>query len=445
MSSRLKGEVLEEFFQNLLSPSDFYDDVAGWRSCLVGGLRDGCMPWQTESELDEVRLSCRELSLTNEFAINGHENRISYIVGSGYSCKVIPRRESSGDLSNRVQSVLDEFMSENHWYRRQQEIVRRMDRDGEAFLRFFEEPGGVMRVRFVEPSQVRTPPDRASDSSIRFGVWTSGQDMELVRGYFVAGELIPSNLIQHRKSNVDESALRGVPLFYPVMKNLQRAEKILRNMSVVAGVQSAIAIIRKHTQGNASTVRQFVQDEASANMVDGRGQVHSYRRYSPGTILDASSGVDYEFPASTIDASSFVSILQAELRAVASRLVMPEFMLTSDASNANYSSTMVAEGPCVRTFQRLQQEMVDSDTEIFRRVISHSIRSGRLPSGTLDEIRLLCIPPNLVVRNRLQEAQADEILLRCGVLSPQTMALRHGIDPEKERENLRLNRDLERN
>ncbi|MDD3468819.1 MAG: phage portal protein [Thermoguttaceae bacterium] len=426
-------EIVEEFFRNLLPPSEFYDDAPGhWRACMSGTLRDGCIPWQTEGELDEVRLACRELAMTNEFAINGHENRISYIVGSGYSCKVIPRSESDCELSSRVQSVLDEFMSENHWYRRQQEIVRRMDRDGEAFLRFFEEPDGIVRVRFVEPSQVRTPPERASDPDSSFGVWTASHDPELVRGYFVKGELVSSTSIQHRKANVDESMKRGVPLFYPVMKNLQRAEKILRNMSVVAGVQSAIAIIRKHTQGNPSTVRQFVQNEANANMVDASGQVHSYRRYSPGTILDASSGVEYEFPASTIDASSFVSILQAELRAVASRLVMPEFMLTSDASNANYSSTMVAEGPCVRTFQRLQQEMVEEDTRIFRRVISHAVRAGRLPREALSRIRLLCVPPNLVVRNRLQEAQADEILLRCGVLSPQTMALRHGIDPEKE-------------
>ena len=47
-------------------------------------------------------------------------------------------------------------------------------------------------------------------------------------------------------------------------------------------------------------------------------------------------------------------MLQAELRAIAARLVMPEFMFTSDASNANYASTMVAEGPAVRMFERLQ-------------------------------------------------------------------------------------------
>ena len=55
--------------------------------------------------------------------------------------------------------------------------------------------------------------------------------------------------------------------------------------------------------------------------------------------------MEYDFPARGLDASSFVAVLQAELRAIAARLVMPEFMFTSDASNANYASTMVAEGP----------------------------------------------------------------------------------------------------
>ncbi len=59
--------------------------------------------------------------------------------------------------------------------------------------------------------------------------------------------------------------------------------------------------------------------------------------------------------------TSSLAVLQAELRAIASRLVMPEFMLTSDASNANYASTMVAEGPAMRMFARLQADLVRAD------------------------------------------------------------------------------------
>jgi hypothetical protein len=36
--------------------------------------------------------------------------------------------------------------------------------------------------------------------------------------------------------------------------------------------------------------------------------------------------------------------------------------------------------------------------------------------------------------DRLKETQADQILLRNGVMSADTMATRHDLDPEKERQ-----------
>ena len=57
---------------------------------------------------------------------------------------------------------------------------------------------------------------------------------------------------------------RGLPLYTPVRKNLRRAEKLLRNMSVVAEIQSAIALIRKHRGASRSGVEQFVAGGADA-------------------------------------------------------------------------------------------------------------------------------------------------------------------------------------
>jgi len=54
-------------------------------------------------------------------------------------------------------------------------------------------------------------------------------------------------------------------------------------------------------------------------------------------------------------------------------------MLTSDASNANYSSTMVAEGPALRMFARLQAEQVCDDLEVMWRVVNAAIAAGQLP------------------------------------------------------------------
>ena len=106
-------------------------------------------------------------------------------------------------------------------------------------------------------------------------------------------------------------------------KNLRRAEKLLRNMSVVAEIQSAIAVIRKHRAATAAGIEQFVAAQADLSITNAAtGRTRNFQRYAPGTILDAVAGTEYEFPAAGIDASRYVIVLQAELRAIASRLVI---------------------------------------------------------------------------------------------------------------------------
>ncbi len=190
---------------------------------------------------------------------------------------------------------------------------------------------------------------------------------------------------------VDANVKRGLPLFFPVRKNLRRAEKLLRNMSVVAEIQSAIALIRKHQGGIRSGVQQFAASQTDVTLTQAAtGRTTSFRRFGPGTILDAPGGIEYDFPAAGLDAANFVAVLQAELRAIASRLVMPEFMLTSDASNANYSSTMVAEGPAMRMFARLQADLVNDDLEVMWRVVRAAVEAGGLPKRRLTRSRFRC-------------------------------------------------------
>jgi len=391
----------------------------------------------TQVQLAEIRGECRALAVSNPFAINGHENRVSYIVGSGHNYQASARRGGAAgdDLPAEVQTVLDEFVRVNKWHQRQQEIVRRKDRDGECFLRLFAAPDGATRVRFVEPGQVAAPPERAGDPTAAFGIQTAANDVENVRGYWIDGRLVGAEDVQHRKENVDANVRRGLPLFFPVRQNLRRAEKLLRNMSAVAEIQSAIALIRKHQATSGAALDQFVQGQADFNVTSPVTARTSYfRRYAPGTILDTMAGTDYEFPASAINAASYVAVLQAELRAIAARLVMPEFMLSSDASNANYSSTMVAEGPAVKMFDRLQHDMIEDDLELLWRVVGHAVAVGRLPAEALAAVDIRAVPPTLAVRDRLRDAQADQILLRNGAMSPATMAMRHGLEPADERQ-----------
>lgn len=435
-------EAFDELWDNFVDPADALYDVDGLRWRRLGGTgipgSAAEAPYADEAQLADVRDQCRALALTNEFAINGHENRVNYIVGAGHTYRVAAKKNhvASPQMLADVQAVLDDFVRTNKWHQRQQEIVRRKDRDGECFLRLFVAAEGTTQVRFVEPDQVATPAERCGDRAASLGVQTDPHDVETVLAYWIDGRPVEAAEIQHRKLGVDANVKRGLPLFYPVRKNLRRAEKLLRNMSVVAEIQSAIALIRKHVAATGAGLEQFVQNQADLSVTSQTtGRTSHFRRYGPGTILDAMAGTEYEFPAAGIDASRFVTILQAELRAIASRLVMPEFMLTADASNANYASTMVAEGPAVRMFERLQHDMLSDDLELLWRVIDNAVDAGRLSAEVFDSVDVRGISPTLAVRDRLRDAQADQILLRNGAMSVQTMAMRHGLDPEQESRN----------
>ncbi len=447
-TSRLEhrlSEACDALWSMFVDPREAYvdDDGTWWNTIDVKGQPKGysSVPFATEEQLAEIRQQCRRLAATNEFAINGIENRTSYLVGSGHVYRTSVRKgaEASAELELEVQTVLDEFMHLNRWQSRQQEIVRRLDRDGEAFLRFFVDDNGITRIRFVEPDQVQTPSELANHAAASFGIQTEENDVESVLGYFIDGEAVDASVIQHRKANVDSNVKRGLPLYYPVRKNLRRIEKLLRNMSVVAEIQSAIALIRKHRGATRSGVEQFVANQSQAAGDQGtNGRTKYLSQYAPGTILDAPAGVEYDFPASGIDAANFVTVLQAELRAVAARLVMPEFMFSSDASNANYASTLVAEGPAVRMFERLQANLVNDDCEVMWRVIENAVRAGKLPGDVRRLVDIQITPPSLQVRDQLRSCQVEKIAFENQVLSPQTWSLRLGLDYDQEQKNLAM-------
>ncbi|MEQ8849081.1 phage portal protein [Botrimarina sp.] len=429
------AEAIASLWDGYVDPREAFqgDDGLYWAGVGGGaGLSGAAAPG-----LATLREECRRLALANEFAINGHENRISYVVGAGHVYRATIRKgiDAPFDLATDTQQVIDRFLATNAWHDRQQEIVRRVDRDGEAFLRFFTSPAGDTLVRFVEPEAVAAPVAASTDPRASHGVQTEAHDVESVVGYWINGELVDAADVQHRKANVDRNVKRGLPLYTPVRTNLRRAEKLLRNMSVVAEVQSAIALIRKHRSASRTGVEQFVASGATATQTARGGATRRVTEYGPGTILDAPAGLEYDFPATGIDAGAYVAILQAELRAIAARLVMPEFMFTSDASNANFASTMVAEGPAVKMFERLQSTMIEQDRAVLSRVIDTAVAAGRLSPDVHAAVEVQVTAPSLSVRNPLEETRVNEVAYRNGVLSAQTWSQRLGLDYDQEQQN----------
>jgi len=159
----------------------------------------------------------------------------------------------------------------------------------------------------------------------------------------------------------------------------------------------------------------------------------SVQNLPPGTVFDKGDSSTYEFPAQNLEVDKIVASVQAELRAAGAALGLAEFMVSGDASNANYNSTMVAEGPPVKMFERWQTALTEEDIEVQTLALRIAEREGRIPRGIVDKIKITAEPPILISRNRLQEKQADQILVNAKAMSVETMAARSGASIEYAR------------
>ena len=231
-----------DLWATFVDPRDAYSGPGGERWEAIGAPASHLLeelPFRTTAELFNIQGACRVLLRDNEFAINGHRNRVNYIIGNGHNYSIVAKDERVPESNVlAVQTVLDEILKVNNWNLRQREIKLRDDRDGESFIRKFRESDGIMRFRFIEPRQVQPPSTSFPYQS--YGVETKPDDAETVISYWVDGVPVDASEIQHRKFNVDSSIKRGYSIMYPIRKNLQRAVKLLRNMSIATEIQTPL-------------------------------------------------------------------------------------------------------------------------------------------------------------------------------------------------------------
>jgi hypothetical protein len=410
-----------------------------------------------EIELRQIRARSRVFGQTNPYAIGAGRNRVAYSVGSGHTYKVLPRDadRAAAELLTDCRTVLDDFRKRNKWSKRQKETVRRLDRDGERFLRLFvDEERGELNVRFVEPLEVQNPPDKSAQDGVYFGIefrkTDKGFDVETAVNYFLvnigaqgesigARETVPAHQMQHLKANVDMTWPRGLPTWYALQGHLSDAVRTLKATGKIVEFRARIGMIRRHINGTKAAVQTFVDMWKSGGK---EAAAETAGRYPYASILDSNDSTQYEFPSETAPVDKNVAAIQAELRACSAALAMPEYMLSGDASNANFSSTMVAEGPAVKTFEEMQADLIEADIEIMERQLQVAARAGLIAGASGEDILQLvkveAEPPLIKSENRLQEAQADQILVTAKVMSKETLAARHGLVYADQRDQMEM-------
>lgn len=421
--------------------------------------------YESEQDLARIRAAVRRLEMVTPIVYGAGDSLANYVLGPGFKFAVTPEDETdeySTSVAAAAQKIVDRFIDDSDFCGIiDREMDRRARQDGESFVHLIVADGKVC-VEFIEPDQVVEPANTRDleswlgtqePSCWRFGVHTPEGRTSRVLGYHVVydgvglnWDYVPADRMEHLKRNVSRNAKRGVSDFFPLCRDLEREAKLRGNMAEGAALQAAIAWILQTPSGTTQSQAQALNTTGAIAMYNrktysGTTQ-QAVKHYPAGTVLTPSPGLEYQpGPMGAERNGGFELVGQYVLRAIGTRWNMPEYMVSGDASNANYSSSLVAESPFVKAREADQQFYRRHFLSLIWKVLRIHVESGRLQKNGIGPgqyavleslIRIDADAPLVASRDPNAASAADKFLRDEGVLSDVTLAARWGLDLQKE-------------
>lgn len=407
------------------------EDSGHWHP--VGEL-GGTLP---DGKRQDLRSRARQLVLENPHARNILRLMESYVTGSGFRLNHQSREgfspeelDRGSELSRQANRLWKDFLTHNVTHYSFQEHARRTWRDGECFIRRHPDHFWPPVVRFLDPEEIGAC--RAFPGSQ--GILNDPDDTELPTEYLridpLKGDLverIPADEILHTRHGVDSNEKRGVTMLAPILNSLKSYEHWVETELQARKLQSSIVLWRK-VQGSPHQIQSSTAPNSANSSTGTRSE-----RFQPGSILTTNQATEIKFLQPDTNFGDAVPLGRMLLLSVAAGVGLPEFMLTSDASNSNYASTMVAEGPAVKFFQSEQLFFTREFERLWKWVMRDAIEHGLLEPDFFDRVEACWTFPQLVTRDRPRERAADAQLVELGVLSKAEVARRDGVEPERMR------------
>ncbi len=434
-SARLKARYERAVQQQLVDiveekrSTSVAEDPGEWT--LLGGSQHRL----SGEERAELRDQARKLVRENPHARNILRLLEAYVVGEGLRLTFRVQEETTQpdfEKMDLFHQLWDQFLEANRAHFSFQEYARRVWRDGECFLRIYADTNWPPQVRFIDPEWIGAT-SAQPDSQ---GIETESGDVETVRYYLKIdpknGELIariPADEILHSRIGVDSNEKRGISFFASMLYSLDQFQQWQETELRARKLQSSIVLWRKVQGGPAQA--SAMAESARTGTLPGLHQDTNQERVRPGTILTTSAGTDIKFLQPDTNFGDAVPLGRMLLLGIASGAGIPEFMLTSDASNGNYASTMVAEGPAVKLFQCEQNYFCGEFERLWKRLMQEAIFRSQVDEELLQQVELHWSKPELVSRDRPRERQADVALVNAKVLSRAAVQRKENLDPQQ--------------
>ena len=458
-----------------------YDDFSRWPSVFQGGY-----PWtnlddrtgeryrplyENAADLRMIRASARKMAALFPIVQGAIASLTNYVIAGGYEYEVQTEQPELKRLLPAVQECLDEFLERNDFSGcLEREIHAQSRQDGEALIGLFWDGKcqDEIRVELVNPDFIVEPANATQlERYLRCGhklsAWWLGvhttYDQELKRddvyrphGYHVVydtegdqWDYLPTCRCELIKRNVGRDARRGVSDLFAVQKDLELEAKIRRNTAEGAAILAAIVMIRQHAEGvSKSSVQSLAQTNATTSydkQKDSGSSTTYAEQIRPGTVKDTPFGMTTTVgPLGTLRSPVYIEVAQYLLRIIGTRWCMPEYIVSSDASNGNYASTQVAGNPFVRARESDQAFYAHHFESLIWKALRMYYEAGRFKGANWQTLRsgltLKVDYASPATRDKSEQANTNKLLMDAGVMSKRTAAADMGLDWDEEQAEL---------
>ena len=441
-----------------------------------------------ERDLEEMRAKARHLGTFTSVATGALQALSVYTMGGEWEYKFAGKRDApqqpSPQLLAELNAVLQAILERNQWLGDLDcEIHDTSRQDGDVVVSGYAAPDGICDFRRLSADLCKQPanPKRLNDwldvspqNSWTFGVHTIYDermrriDHERAIGLHIVyddggknWDYLPAWPQQHGddtlcgkfghliKRNTPRSAKRGITDYWPVQTDLEREAKLSENLAVGAAVMASIPWFENYAKGTT-------RDQAEAAMTRGldtyekaiansRGrnitETRNVQTRAPGTIVKASQGIERTMgPLGQVRQPIYIEVCQHLLRSVGLRWLMPEYMISGDASNANFASTLVSESPFVKARECDQRFYLAHFKAILWKAIKVAYDRGRFQKFPINFAGIVALcdlqiqPPMVASRDKANHLAELNQLWTAGLLNGNEYRLDLKREPKPEYE-----------
>ena len=158
-----------------------------------------------------------------------------------------------------------------------------------------------------------------------------------------------------------------------------------------------------------------------------------------GTVVDHGHGTEVVPGPGGQQQNTFVDVSQSILRYVATRWSAPEYLVSSDASNSNYASTVEAGAPWFKTIEASQGLFTKPTRQACELILKHAAAAGRFREHGIHDwdtlrrmVKVSVTPSEIESREPLEGTQRRQVLASSQVISLRTWREEEGYDPDEE-------------